>query len=185
MSAHVPAIQYSPHHGEVPLSPRVSQRVVTAGRHDGGPRLALPTRPYAYIPPSRHARSLPCRSDSMRCASPRTCASRADRDVLERRRDGQGPHRPAGGRTACRPPPCCGGGRDALCVGAAATEVPSVTAATSPPPPSPSPPPPSHHRHLICPARSPRRPRPRLCRPRCPRRHLHHRRAGLTRSTAS
>ena len=43
---------------QVPLSPRVSPRALTAGQHDGRPLLALAMRPYAYLLPSRRARSL-------------------------------------------------------------------------------------------------------------------------------
>ena len=45
-------------HSAVPLSPRVSLQTVTAGQHDGRPLLALAMRPYAYLLPSRRARSL-------------------------------------------------------------------------------------------------------------------------------
>ena len=71
---------------QVLLSPRVSPQVVTSGRRDGGSPFALPTRPYACPLPSHHARSQLACSDIMRCASPRTCAARADKDALERRR---------------------------------------------------------------------------------------------------
>ena len=70
----------------MPLPPRVSPQVVTAGRHDGAPPLALSTRSCACLLPCRHTRSLHTCSDSMRCAFPCTRAARAGQDVLERRR---------------------------------------------------------------------------------------------------
>ena len=58
---------------------------MTAGRHDGGPPLALPTRPYVCPLPSHQARTMRACSDNMGCASPRTRAVHAGMDVLERR----------------------------------------------------------------------------------------------------
>ena len=58
---------------------------MTAGRHDGGPPLTLPTQPYVCPLPSHQARTMRACSDNMGCASPRTRAVHAGMDVLERR----------------------------------------------------------------------------------------------------
>ena len=71
---------------QVLLPPRASPQAVTAGRHDGAAPLALLTLLYVCMLPSRHARVLRACSDSVWSASPCTRAARADKDVLERRR---------------------------------------------------------------------------------------------------